>query len=149
MIVADGYDRALGSNEGRRYPGGLGFVTQFHHTNFKLSSTGEEIILSRESQSDLSIVSPASNWNYFRQKFTILAHQGFFLRDFFFDVNGGAAVYLNGEEVGRRNLPAGPLNSETLAMEALSPFAQVERVAIQMRRSTQSFHSRAPLPGSS
>ena len=38
VIVADGYDKPKGQEFSRSYVGGQKFTTQFHHTNFKLSS---------------------------------------------------------------------------------------------------------------
>ena len=69
VIVADGYDKPKGQEYSRNYVGGKKFTTQFHHTNFKLSSSGEEIFLSRDKRERREVFPKTSNWTYFDQAF--------------------------------------------------------------------------------
>ena len=69
VIVADGYDKPKGKEFSRSYVGGKKFTTQFHHTNFKLSSSGEEIFLSRDKRKRSEVFSINSNWTYFDKAF--------------------------------------------------------------------------------
>jgi len=69
VIVADGYDKPKGQEFSRSYVGGQKFTTQFHHTNFKLSSSGEEIILSHDKRKRSEVFSRNSNWTYFDKAF--------------------------------------------------------------------------------
>lgn len=179
LVVADGHNTAKGISMSRGYVGGVGFTTQNHHTNFKLSSAGEDLVLSREPLEYETVVpltttwkyydqesSPDSTWNtpefddttwqqdeapfeynapfydelttevsygdlkedkhtttYFRKRFTVPAGHSAHSVWMNFQANDGAIFYLNGEEITRNNLPAGPVTSETFANEELMPFA--------------------------
>ncbi|MDA7518161.1 lamin tail domain-containing protein [bacterium] len=69
VIVADGHDSPKGMEHSRSYVGGKKFTTQFHHTNFKLSSSGEIISLSRDQRELREIFPKKSSWTYFDQTF--------------------------------------------------------------------------------
>ena len=69
VVVADGYDSPKGTEHTRNYVGGRAFTTQFHHTNFKLSSGGEEIFLSRDQRERREVFPKNSEWTYFDQAF--------------------------------------------------------------------------------
>ena len=70
VIVADGYDKPKGKEYSRNYVGGKKFTTQFHHTNFKLSSSGEELFLSHDQRKRTEVFPRNSNWTYFDKAFT-------------------------------------------------------------------------------
>jgi len=59
---------------------------------------------------------PAPVTTYFRHSFAITNRRDFFNLTLRLLCDDGAAVYLNGSEVFRRNLPAGPLTASTLAL---------------------------------
>ena len=69
VIVADGYDKPKDTEYNRNYVGGKKFTTQFHHTNFKLSSSGEEIFLSHDQRKTAEVFPKNSNWTYFDKAF--------------------------------------------------------------------------------
>lgn len=69
VIVADGYDKPKDKEYKRNYVGGKKFTTQFHHTNFKLSSSGEEIFLSHDQRRTAEVFPRNSNWTYFDKTF--------------------------------------------------------------------------------
>ena len=65
LIWADGYDNIPGSLQTRPYWPFDEFTTVGYHTNFKLSSLGEEIALYRvENETETIIISMGSTWNY-------------------------------------------------------------------------------------
>ncbi|MDA8979343.1 lamin tail domain-containing protein [bacterium] len=70
VIVADGYDKPKGMEYSRNYVGGKKFTTQFHHTNFKLSSSGEKLFLSHDQRKRTEVFPRNSNWTYFDKAFT-------------------------------------------------------------------------------
>ena len=189
VIVADGHDRYRGSRLSRDYEGGLDFTTQFHHTNFQLSSAGETLFLNRDLPAFSPVVTPQSSWKYlstnsslprtwftpsfddsswdtgdgvfgfdapylgnlvteveygpsksdkhittyFRRKFTTPLEASLDPIGLWCKVNDGAVMYLNGEEILRYNLPEGPIDSETLATEELTPFASFVQVFVQVQ----------------
>lgn len=171
-IIADGNDAAPGQSFPRGYWPWRDFTTERYHTNFSLSSDGEDVVLtqatglttSRLIEEDASWKylddgsSQSTQWrartyndvpwaagpaplgydngptteisfgpdgndkfitSYFRHTFNVTdpsIYTGLTLRLL---VDDGAAVYLNGEELLRQNLPAGILTSATEASSAI------------------------------
>lgn len=64
VIVADGHDRPRGFTGRRSYTPRAEFTTQYHHTNFKLSSAGEEVLLSHRPFGFVPAISAASSWSF-------------------------------------------------------------------------------------
>ena len=65
MIWADGFDEGPGSNYTRATWPWADYITQHYHANFKLSKSGEDIVLSRaDVATSETLISQGSIWKY-------------------------------------------------------------------------------------
>ncbi|MEM7383628.1 MAG: CotH kinase family protein, partial [Verrucomicrobiota bacterium] len=66
VIRADGYDAGSGETHRREYSPWRNFTTRRHHTNFKLSSSGESVALFRAVDGgETRLIEKQSEWAYF------------------------------------------------------------------------------------
>ncbi|MBX3287106.1 MAG: hypothetical protein KF703_17290, partial [Actinobacteria bacterium] len=114
---AEGYDDASWA----RGPGELGF-----------GDTPKGTVISTEP-------APRPLTSYYRATVTIADPAAFSAYALSLIRNGGAAVYVNGVEIGRDNLPAGPLTPSTYATAAI-PAGQ-RRVPVALSVPASAFHA--------
>ncbi len=176
LIMADGYDAAIGEIHRRDYWPSRDFSTEKYHSNFSLSSAGESVVLTSVTATETTdLIDLGSVWSYlddgssqstlwrdrlfddslwssgpaplgygdeevteisygsdddnrhitsyFRHHFTVGDPAIFDSLLLSLQVDDSAVIYLNGNEIVRRNLPEGELSSST---EALVATAQPE-----------------------
>ncbi|MGC6427927.1 MAG: lamin tail domain-containing protein [Akkermansiaceae bacterium] len=64
VVIADGKDTPKGRSFRRPYWPFANVMTEKHHTNFSLSSSGESLILTKTDLSSRTIIPPGSRWAY-------------------------------------------------------------------------------------
>lgn len=170
IVIADGNDTPK-NRPIRRTAWPFAWVTtEKHHTNFSLSSAGEELVLTQRMTNTETLILAGSTWRYLddgSDQNDAWRAPGFddsswaggaaplgygddpateisfgrsrdrhitsYLRHDFqvteipdqlnltLQVDDAAAIYLNGKEIIRRNLPDDDLNYDTLAEDAITP----------------------------